>query len=547
MKNIFVLIPLALLLVKPNILAQEAKEKGLDAITAEAIKGQLSFLSSDWTEGRHTGRPGAYLAADYLASLFSIYGIQPGGDMERTSISRAEWSAGKRPVEYRGYYQNFELIEYKPGDTQKLSLVQKTAWGSNALNFDYLTDFSVSTSDVAQEIDAPVVFVGYGFRDEESGYDDFKGVDVEGKIILRLSGYPGYNDEESAASKKIGKKNYREIRTAKSEAATEHGVAAIIEVVPGRDITGNWADNLPFRYNQSDYEGDVPRKSYYEYRMNIPGDLSASPARISISKRVKDKLLEGTGIDLEAFEKEVSESAKPASKELTGKQLKLITTVDSRVIQVRNVVGVIPGKDTSEIIVVGGHYDHLGMHDGYIWNGADDNASGTVGVMTIAKAMMAAGEKPEKTIVFAAWTGEEKGLLGSEYFADHPYDDAEVILNLNYDMISRDDADDTLGIRVGYTYTEKYSILEEVAEANNATYDLGLEVEFEPSERPRGGSDYSSFSSKDIPVIAMMAGFPPEYHRPGDHIELVNWEKMQKIIELGYLTIFDLANMDWKE
>jgi Zn-dependent M28 family amino/carboxypeptidase len=160
---------------------------------------------------------------------------------------------------------------------------------------------------------------------------------------------------------------------------------------------------------------------------------------------------------------------------------------------------------------------------------------------------MATGEIPEKTIVFAAWTGEEKGLLGSEYFADHPYDDAKMILNLNYDMISRDDKGDTLGIQCGMTYTKKHGIIEERTKTNNDDYELGLEIEYRASDRPRGGSDHSSFSAKDIPVMYFMAGFPPEYHQPGDHISLVNIDKMVKIIKVGFLTCWDLANEDWIE
>ena len=121
-----------------------------------------------------------------------------------------------------------------------------------------------------------------------------------------------------------------------------------------------------------------------------------------------------------------------------------------------------------------------------------------------------------------------------------------MILNLNYDMISRDDKSDTLGIECRMVYTDTYSIIEEVTKKNNEDYDLGLKISYRGSERPRGGSDHSSFSSKDIPVMYFMAGFPPEYHMPGDHISLVNFDKMVNIIKIGYLNIWDLANLDWK-
>lgn len=526
--------------------AQDAKQKGLDAITEQAVQGQLEFLASDWTEGRHTGREGAYLAADYIASVFKIYGLEPGGDFDYTELTRDEWRAGKRPERFRTFYQSFELIEYKQGDKQEFSLIKESKEGKSSFNFEYETDFSVRTSDVAIELETPVVFVGYGFRDKKSGYDDFKGVDVKGKVILRLGGYPGYNDTTSTAYQKIGEQNYRSLWRAKREVASELGAAAIIEVYPDSDNSSRWVDNLPFRYDSESFEGVEPRKSFYTDRMSLPGEeISSGATQISVSKRVVNELLKGSGIDLEAIEASINETAKPASKELKGTKVRLKTTVDSRLIRARNVVGVIPGKDTSEIIVVGGHYDHLGIHDGWIWNGADDNASGTVGVMTIAKAFMATGEKPEKTMVFCAWTGEEKGLIGSRYFADHPYNDAKMKLNLNYDMISRDDKSDTLGIQCGMTYTKKYEIIEELTKRNNEEYDIGLEIRYRPQEIPRGGSDHSSFSAKDVPVMYFMAGFPPEYHQPGDHVNLVNWDKMVKIIKIGYLDLWDLANSEW--
>ena len=529
--------------------AQDIKQKGLNAITEQAVMGQLEFLSSDWTQGRGTGTEGAYMSADYIASLFKVYGLLPAGDVETRSISREERMAGKRPVQLDTYFQNFNLLEYKNGEEHELALVERFPSGERTTVFALETDFSLRASDVAESLEAPVVFVGYGLRDMESGYDDFKGIDVKGKVILRLGGYPGQDDPGSRAYKAFQSKysgSGRGLRRDKSQVAEELGAVAVIEVQPGSDPASNWAANLPFRYNSSDYEGTEARESFYETRMELPGDkLGRSPIQVSVSDRVVNALLDGTGINLEAFRKEVSNSLKPASLELPGKRLKIRTTVDSKIIRARNVVGVLPGKDTSEIIVIGAHYDHLGIHDGWIWNGADDNASGTVGMMTIAKACMATGEIPEKTIVFCAWTGEEKGLLGSEYFADHPYNRSKIILNLNFDMISRDDKEDTLGVKCTMNYTKAYPVLEELTAKNVGDFGLNLDVNFRPAERPGGGSDHASFSRKDIPVIYFEAGFPPEYHQSSDHIELVNPTKMTNIIKAGYLTIWDLANREW--
>jgi hypothetical protein len=543
----FILILCIIYLIVP-VQAQDAKQKGLDAITHQAVKGQLEFLSSDWTEGRATGTQGAYMAADYIASLFKVYGLQPAGDMMSERPTRAERMAGKRPKSYRTYFQNFDLIETRAGDQHEMSLTETSSGGTRTLNFAYRTDFSVQASGVSTEIEMPIVFVGYGLTDEENNYDDFKDVDVKNKIILRLSGYPGHEDKESKAYKTLSSEwgmGRWTLMRAKNDRASELGVAAIIEVNPGVDVTEAWASNLPFRVNSGNYEGVEPRTSP-RTRMSLPGnELRSNTLQLAVSDRVVNELLKGSGVDLEAFQEKVKESMKPDSKALSGKKLRVKSIVDSKLIRARNVVGVLPGKDSSEIIVIGAHYDHMGIHDGWIWNGADDNASGTVGVMSIAKACMTTGEKPEKTIVFCAWTGEEKGLLGSRYFADNPYDDAKMILNLNYDMISRDNTDDSLKNKASMNYTKAYAVLRELTEKNIEDYGLDLDMGFRASERPRGGSDHSSFSAKDVPIMYFMAGFPPEYHQPDDHVELVNWDKMVNIIKIGYLNIWDLANTEW--
>lgn len=534
-----------------TVIAQDDPvSKGLNAITKEAVRGQLEFLASDWTEGRGTGTPGIYMAADYISSIFKIYGLQPGGDEEWTSVSRQERMAGKRPERYRTFYQNIDFIEYSDGGVHEFSL--SAGSGATSYNFKHQTDFQVRPSDVGIEIEAPVVFVGYGYVNKDHAYDDFKGVDVKNKVVLCLTGYPGYSDTTSKAYQTFNKEEEISIwrlQREKTRVAKEKGAVAVIEVNPGSDATRNWADNLPFRYNTRMYEGDKQLGSYYNTRMKIPGDtLSDDLTTIYLSTRVLNELTDGSGVNISQFAEQVKNTLKPAPKEIPGKKVHLKTTVNSRIVKARNVIGIIPGKDTNNIIVIGGHYDHLGIYDGYIWNGADDNASGTVGVMTIAKAFIATGVKPEKTVVFAAWTGEEKGLLGSTYFTEHlPVARENVIMYLNYDMISRDNLDDTLGVNCSMTYTSGYKSFEENTKKYNTDYGFGLDISFRSRPRPGGGSDHAPFAAIDIPIIYFMAGFPPEYHQPDDHIDLVNWDKMIKIIKLGFLNTWEVANGELKK
>lgn len=539
--------PLLAIVLSLPLQAQEGPiQKGLNAITPQAVQGQLEFLASDWTRGRGTGDAGSYMAADYIASMFKVYGLEPGGDLETIFPSREERRTGAMPKQVRTYFQNLQLIEYYPGEHQELTVISDYQGAIERMNYTYRTDFFVNTSDVGMELSSPVVFVGYGMVDEENKYDDYKGMDVKGKVILRLAGYPGHMDPESDAYKKFNSGNpafVSDLYRSKSNVAEEKGVAAIIEITREGDPLPGWADNIPFRYNLPFYEGDEPLRAIYP-RMKLPGDdIGSWRSTISVTMRVASQLLKGTGVDLDYFEKEVMKSMKPGSRSLPGKTIEIKTTVNSRIVRERNIIGVLEGRNPDKVVVVGAHYDHLGELKGYIWNGSDDNASGTVGIMTLAKACMATGAIPENTIVFVAWTAEEKGLLGSRYFVDHPYAPVENIqFYLNYDMISRDAPADTMMVKADLTYTEAYPALKEMTLNHIRQFNLILKPDFRSMETPRGGSDYSSFAAKGIPILSFNAGFTSDYHQITDHASKANVAKMTDIIKVGFLNVWKIAN-----
>jgi len=215
-------------------------------------------------------------------------------------------------------------------------------------------------------------------------------------------------------------------------------------------------------------------------------------------------------------------------------------------VRVRNILGIIEGKNPEQYIVLGAHYDHLGMRDGYIWNGADDNASGVVGIMTIAKAIIATGVQPEKSIIIALWTAEEVGLLGSRHYLDNlTYPLSRIKLNLNFDMISRYITDHEPR-SVIMTYTDKYHpMFKEITVSNLIKYDIDLIVDYQPSAELPGGSDHKSFTDKGIPAMRFKPGHREEYHTPADKISTVNWDIMEKIIRISFANIWNLANSEW--
>lgn len=217
-----------------------------------------------------------------------------------------------------------------------------------------------------------------------------------------------------------------------------------------------------------------------------------------------------------------------------------------RKLELRNVLGYIEGKNKNEYVVMGAHYDHLGLDevlDGdKIYNGADDNASGVSAVLQIAKAFLASGEKPERTIIFALWDGEELGLLGSEYFMQTCPFASDIKGYVNFDMIGRNN-DEQKPKYVVYFYTEAHPQFGEWLKSDIKTYDLGLEPNYRPWDKPIGGSDNASFAKRDVPVIWYHTDGHPDYHQPSDHADKINWDKLVEITKAAYLNLWNLANL----
>lgn len=527
--------------------AQKEEEKGLNAITESAVKGQLEFLASDWTEGREVGTRGAYMAADYIASMFKVYGLEPYGDVEQKNPTQLQRIAGVGSSEETTYFQNFSLLEYSPGEEHLLSIVSTGEDRESSADFKYMTDFNVVPGTVGRSGKAPMVFAGYGYKDNKGTYDDLKELDVNGKIVVILAGYPGQNFPESEAYRKyfpVGRYAEYFHQRIKIERLVKAGAVAIIQVETRKDPMLAWAQNNIYPVKGDYYEADERLSDYYDTQMALPGDTLAFDIPIfTVSARVAGEIFSGSGISIDNFEASVAATMQPASKILPGKAASYKTTVNSKIVKARNVVGMIEGVKKDEYIVVGGHYDHVGKWNGWIWNGADDNASGTVGVMTIAKAFMATGKKPEKTVIFAAWTGEEKGLWGSRYFVKNAMkENKNIVLKLNYDMIGRDSDIDTLKNKATMTYTKDYSGIEEVTKKNIQKYGLNLDLNYRASINPSGGSDHAPFAQAGIPVFYFMAAMHPDYHLPSDELDKINWEKMVNIIKIGFLNTWNFAN-----
>ena len=211
----------------------------------------------------------------------------------------------------------------------------------------------------------------------------------------------------------------------------------------------------------------------------------------------------------------------------------------------RNVLGMIPGKNTKEYVIVGAHFDHLGIDpvlDGdQIYNGADDNASGVSAVLQIARAFLASGQQPERNVIVAFWDGEEKGLLGSKYFVQTCSFLSQIKGYLNFDMIGRNNKPQQPK-QVVYFYTAAHPGFGDWLKEDIRKYGLQLEPDYRAWENPIGGSDNGSFAKVGIPIIWYHTDGHPDYHQPSDHADRLNWDKVVEITKASFLNMWKMAN-----
>jgi hypothetical protein len=531
-KDLFILLIFSSLVYSGVHGQNTPEDKGMLSISADVLKAQLGFLASDITEGREAGEKGAYIASEYIASILQLNGIKPGGDYINSRVQ-----SDAAPAPSRSYFQNFSLLKTTAGSDQVMKVISRNGDERKTTLFTYQVDFSLNPSYPPVEIEAPVVFAGYGFKNEKLKYNDFSNLNIKGKFILKISGVPAFAK---------GKLTADEISNSLNDAnryIREMGAAGVIEFEPTNKFFGRMEDKDYLNPSPAEHS-PVPAAIYSRYLLP---EMSAFPAlfRVFVSGRAAAEILSGTGVVAEEYIKKADNNQSYSSAPESEKTIYLKSDIKTSQIQVRNVIGIIEGNDTNQVIVLGAHYDHMGMSNGYIWNGADDNGSGAVGIMTIARAIMATGKKPDKTIIIALWTAEEEGLLGSRYYVRNlAYPLKNLKLNINCDMISRYISNDNQkGVEM--VYTKSYPRFRDITEANIKKYGIDIMVDYKPSDDPPGGSDHRSFVEAGIPVMRFRTSHPPEYHTPSDEVGVINWDIMEKIVRINFANIWDLANSSW--
>jgi len=580
----------ALCLVDKPQPAPDKFKAGLEAITAKDTLAMLSYISSDLMEGRDTASRGYAQAAEYAASLLKMWGVKPAGDMPMMDMG-FRMSRGQAPQapRQRSYFQEFTMKETSDSRSDITIEVNRSGMSKSRTfqgGLDYQGGMFGMGGGSEGTLTAPVVFVGYGISEPSAGFDELKGMNLKGKIVLLLSDAPGRDDPKSLlqAKKELKDKYFPAApqgdmmammmrggpqRFNKLDAIAKLEPAAIVQV----SNTGNDAtiyNALSMVRKPSD---DRPIVNQPRRRLSLAGVAGGGMGRggasaTQITREMANFLLEGTGQTIDDLKKKIESTMKPASMDVPGAKMTIATTSKTALVRCMNVLGVIEGSDPKlkdEYFVVGAHFDHLGAWEGYIYNGADDNGSGSVGVLNIAKAIAASPVKPKRSIVFALWTGEEKGLLGSRYYAQNPvYPIAKTVGYLNYDMISRPYDAETLartlrtyGVpgaeelvkKVRAPWFVSASLTEgtpfaDIAREMNQYVGLDLVFRFSALGVGSGGSDHASFAAVKVPFIYYMAGMPPDYHQPSDSVEKVSGELIAKISQHGFLTIYAFADKD---
>lgn len=565
-----------LYLVEKSQAVPEKMKVGLESISAKDSLIMLSYLSSDLLEGRETATRGYQLAAEFVASLFSLWRLKPAGDapaMGRMPMMMGPEERQMAPQE-KSYMQEFALKEISDVSGQ-ISLQIKKGVLSKTRSFQSGIDFT-SMSSAAESLVAPVVFAGYGITEKEIGYDDFKNLDVKGKIVLIISEAPGKDNPNSPFQKKELKEKYFPARPffrggggfSKTQEIAKLGAAAILQVensVKDSDLYKRLAGPR----NISDERPIIkkPRR-----RLIIPGSAPQMPWEslpvITITREIANAILEGTEQKIDDLQKKIEATGKPASADLPGIQLTIATTAKTTLVRSSNVLAYIEGSDPAlknELVVIGAHLDHLGKWEDYVFNGADDNGSGSVGVLNLARAFISNPEKPKRSVLFCLWTGEEEGLLGSRYYVQNPaFPLDKTIAYLNMDMISRPFDERNLSrMSRMFNIPNIQELLKKVRLADflpvsfmagsgladilkNADQYVGLDLYLRETggnlERGMGGSDHSSFATAKVPWVFYMSAMTEDYHQTSDSVEKVSGETIEKISRLAYLTAFALAD-----
>jgi Zn-dependent M28 family amino/carboxypeptidase len=460
---------------QPSVRLPGAAFAALETITPDHIRWHVKYLSHDLLEGRGTGQRGGDVAAEYIATQFAEYGLKPaggnGGFMQKVPLVGITTLP---ETEFKLSPDHGEALTLKPRDEY--------------VAFD-------QTQQPQSEVDAEIVYVGYGIEAPEYNWDDYKGMDVRGKVLLMLVNEPSSDDPKFFKGKAL---TYYGRWTYKYEEAARKGAVGVI---------------LVHQTQMASYPWEVVRNSNSGEKSALKLEGPALKVASWIHLDVAGKLASVSGMDLEKMMKDAN--SRDFHPIVLPAKLKAHMVSKVRNFESNNVVGILEGSDRalkSEAVMYTAHYDHFGirpdMPGDNIFNGADDNATGCGILLELARAYGAAAQRPRRSIIFAAVTAEEQGLLGSEYLGKHPpMAAAKIALDLNYDDVKPLGAPEEVEVS-GADRTNFYPAVQAMAKE--------FRLAIRPDARPEAGhfyrSDHFSLARVGIPAFSINEGMKFKGH-----------------------------------
>jgi len=474
----------------------------------------VQFLASPLLEGRETGTAGSYIAADYIASGMQSMGLKPYhkvADYNKTTLS--------------DYFQSFSLVRYDIREASFSIVSRKNK--QPPVQLLHKKDFTVENVFSDFSVASGFVFAGYGINPDGLNYNDYAGQKVYGKLVVVLDGYPGQHDTLSPAwmmFRNLAENDAYDLNLRCREAAKQ-GAAAIV-VISNKSNQSKTPDDARL-YHDSEYT--LPSN---EQLQTIPLIMLTAEGSRILSERLR--------IDVVKIEKEIAQKLAYSSV-LNIDFLNIRLKVNADTLKVHNVISILPGSDTTKTVILGAHYDHLGKRGNDIYYGADDNASGVAGLLALAGKWTENLTIPPCNIAFASWTAEEKGLIGSEYFVSTLSVPDKVKLYINMDMISRSILEDTAGrqLSIGTRTTDEY--LRELASRSNSTLKHPFTLDLW-DVTGHSGSDYASFTAKNIPIMTYNSGLHDDYHTPRDIPANIDAVKMGNVLKLINFSLQDFLS-----
>ncbi|MBP88235.1 MAG: aminopeptidase [Planctomycetaceae bacterium] len=537
--------------------AQQARAEEHSALESRLLAG-LKYLASDELGGRGVGTEGLDKAADYIRNEFSQAGL-------RTDLFDG------RP------FQQLEITlksELGPTEQNRLALigpVSDSDEDQKPVNFELGKEFNSLAIGGNIAVDAPLAFVGYGITAADVGYDDYADIDVQGKAVIILRKEPGQGKQQSPFGGKSPSRNA--YFTTKIDNAVKHGAAAVIFVndkygvdSAAKSSQKKWNDALdqlvkkrtefseiesPSVEQTAKHQGELIElvgelqrfadalESDHDDILTVQGaGTQPKHAKLPVffaRRALVDRAVKAAlGQDLTALEAAIDEGPRPHSQLMEGWTANCEANIVQTKTKIKNVAGVLEGEGplADETIIVGAHYDHLGEGGPgslapwtkAIHNGADDNASGTTALLEIARRMASRKKSPARRVVFMAFSGEERGLLGSAYYVKQPAIPIEkTVAMVNMDMIGR--LKDNKLIVYGTGTAESFDSL---VDETNKRYAFAIKKE----PNGHGPSDHQSFYQAKVPVFHFFTGTHKDYHRPSDDFDKINIEGMAKITNM---------------